>query len=102
MHVCVPRLEGPVTKGDTAPPAAKLDEVFDMVGSTRELKAKAYADSVVKEVAAQYTSQISNTNNDMGSKDDMIEQLQLQLKKCKTNMCSPQLLILLKTLRYLV
>ena len=77
-----------LTKGDAAPPAAKSDELSDMTGSTRESKAKAYADSAVKEVAAQYTSTISNMNSDLGLKDDRIEQLELLLKQMQKSSCS--------------
>ena len=72
-----------LTKGDTAPPATKSDELSDMDGSTTESKVKA-ANSAVKKVAAQYTSKISNMNEDMGAKDDKIEKLLIELNKLKS------------------
>ena len=54
-----------------------------MTGSTRESKAKAYADKAVKEVAAQYTDTISNMKNDIGAKDEKIAQLELLLQQLK-------------------
>ena len=50
-----------------------------MTGSTRESKAKAYAESAVNEVAKQYTATISTMHNDLGAKDDKIAQLELML-----------------------
>ena len=70
-----------LTKGDRTPPAASSDDVSEMTGSTRESKAKAYADSAVKEVAAQYSTTIATMNDDIGMKDDRIEQLELLLKQ---------------------
>ena len=67
-----------LTKGDQAPPA--VDEMSEMTGSTRESKAKRYADSAVKDVAAQYSTTIATMNEDIGVKDDRIEQLELMLK----------------------
>ena len=52
-----------------------------MKGSTRGSKAKTYAGIVGKEAVLQHTSTIYDMNNDMGAKDNMIEQHQLQLKK---------------------
>ena len=74
-----------LTKGDKAPPGA--DDMSEMTGSTRESKAKRYADSAVKDVAAQYSSTIANMNNDLGVKDDRIEQLELLVR----NMSKPPL-----------
>ena len=70
-----------LTKGDAAPPPATADDLSDMTGSTRESKAKAYADSAVKVVAAQYSETISNMNSDIGAKDDRIAQLELALRR---------------------
>ena len=71
-----------LTKGD-APPTAYSDNVSEMTGSTRESKAKAYADKEVRKVAAQYSSTISNMHSDLGDKDDKIAQLQLMIKQMK-------------------
>jgi hypothetical protein len=73
-------IETRVTKGDAAPNSYK-DDVSEMTGSTRESKAQAYADKAVKAVAVQYTDTICNMQNDLGSKDDKIAQLELMLKK---------------------
>ena len=54
-----------------------------MTGSTRESKAKAYAESAVNEVAKQYIATISTMHNDLGAKDDKIAQLELMLAKFK-------------------
>lgn len=72
-------LETRLTKGDAVPPSSlpNSDEISDMTGSTRESKAKAYADKAVKEVAAQYSTTISDMQNNIGEKDTKITQLQL-------------------------
>ena len=54
-----------------------------MIGLPRESKEKAYANSTVNEVAAQYTSTISNMNEDTGTKDNKIEKLLNELNKLK-------------------
>lgn len=54
-----------------------------MTGSTRESKAKAYADKAVKVVAAQYSSTISNMQGDIGAKDKKITHLELLLEQMK-------------------
>ena len=71
-----------LTEGDTAPPPPQ-DDISEMTGSTRESKAKAYADKAVKEVAAQYSDTISNMKNDIGAKDDKIAHLKLLLQQFK-------------------
>jgi len=76
-------IETRLTKGDAAPPAASNDDLSDMTGSTRESKAKAYADSAVKEVAAQYSETITNMSTDLGAKEDKIAQLEIMLAKFK-------------------
>ena len=78
-------VENWLTKGDTAPPAAKSDDLLDMNDSARELMAKVYTDSVVKEVSTQYSSIISNMNADMGDKDDKINHLLMELNKLKSS-----------------
>ena len=74
-------VETRLTKGDAAPPAATTDDVSEMTGSTRESKAKAYAESAVNEVAKQYTATISTMNSDLGAKEDKIAQLELLLSR---------------------
>ena len=71
-----------LTKGDAAPPTYSCD-ISDMTGSTRESKAKAYADKAVKEVASQYNVTISTMKSDIGAKDDKIAQLELMLAQLK-------------------
>ena len=71
-----------LTKGDAAPPTYSCD-ISDMTGSTRESKAKAYADKAVKEVASQYNITISTMKSDIGAKDDKIAQLELMLAQLK-------------------
>ena len=80
-------VETRLTKGDAAPPQAlpNSDELSDITGSTRESKAKAYADKAVKEVAAQYTNTISDMQGDLGAKDDKIAQLQLLIEQMQNS-----------------
>ena len=70
-----------LTKGYIAPPTAKSDELLDITGSSRELKAKVYSDRTVKEVDTQYSSTISNMNEGMGAKDKKIVQFLIKLKE---------------------
>ena len=63
-----------------------------MTGSTRESKAKAYADKAVKEVAAQYSSTITNMQGDIGEKDEKIAQLELLLAQMKESSASDEAL----------
>ena len=65
-------VETRLTKGDAAPPPAHTDDVFEMTGSNRESKAKTYANKAVKEVAAQYSSTITNMQGDIGAKDEKL------------------------------
>jgi hypothetical protein len=88
-------VETRVTKGDAAPPPALLDgkedELSAMTGSTRESKAKRYADEAVKAVAAEYSGTILNMNSDIGQKDDRIAELEMLLLSLrpKTSESSP-------------
>ena len=83
-----------LTKGDLAPPPAATDDVSEMTGSTRESKAKAYAESAVNEVAKQYTATISTMHNDLGAKDDKIAQLELMLAQLhRTTPAETQLIV---------
>lgn len=84
-------VETRVTKGDAAPLPAHNDDVSDMTGSTRESKAKAYADKAVKVVAAQYSSTISNMQGDIGAKDEKIAQLELLLEQMKNSTDATQM-----------
>ena len=81
-------VETRLTKGDAAPtPAIRImDEVDDqseMTGSTRESKAKRYADDAVKEVINEYSGTIVNMSSDLVQKDDRIAQLEMMLKNMK-------------------
>ena len=73
-----------LTKGDAAPtPAIVLNSTADaqseMTNSTRESKAKRYADAAVKEVANEYSGTILNMTADIDQKDDRIAQLEMML-----------------------
>ena len=83
-------VETRLTKGDAAPPPARQldDDLSEMTGSTRESKAKAYADKAVKEVAQQYSSTITNMQGDIGEKDEKIAQLELLLAQMKESPAS--------------
>ena len=83
-------IETRLTKGDAAPPPAiHIDENEEdqsaLSGSTRESKAKRYADAAVKEVAAEYSGTIINMSNDLGQKDDKIAELERLLKSLQRN-----------------
>ena len=78
-------VETRLTKGDAAPTPTILlneapDEQSEMTGSTRESKAKKYADEAVKEVISEYSGTIINMSSDINKKDDRIAQLELMLK----------------------
>ena len=78
-------VETRLTKGDAAPTPAILindtvDEQSEMTGSTRESKAKKYADAAVKEVISEYSGTILNMSSDIEAKVDRIAQLELMLK----------------------
>ena len=74
-------VETRLTKGDAAPPPVPTDDVSDMTGSTRESKAQRYANAQVKEVASQYSTQITSMRTYIHDKDDKIAQLELRLQQ---------------------
>ena len=83
-------IETRLTKGDAAPPPAiNIDEGDDehsaLSGSTRESKAKRYADAAVKEVAAEYSGTILNMADDIGQKDDKIAELERLIRSMQQN-----------------
>ena len=74
-------IETRLTKGDATPlPAIHIDDNGDeqsaLSGSTRESKAKKYADAAVKEVAAEYSGTILNMSTDTEKKYDKIAELE--------------------------
>ena len=83
-------VETRLTKGNAAPPPAihiaENDEDHSALsGSTRESKAKRYADAAVKEVAAEYSGTIINMSNDLGERDDRIAELERLLNAMQQN-----------------
>ena len=83
-------VETRLTKGNAAPPPAihiaENDEDHSALsGSTRESKAKRYADAAVKEVAAEYSGTIINMSNDLGQRDDRIAELERLLNAMQQN-----------------
>ena len=83
-------VETRLTKGDAAPPPAihiaeNDEDQSALSGSTRESKAKRYADAAVKEVAAEYSGTIINMSNDLGQKDDKIAELERLLNSMQQN-----------------
>ena len=74
-------VETRLTKGDAAPPPVPTDDVSDMARSTRESKAQRYANAQVKEVASQYSTQITSMRTYIHDKDDKIAQLELRLQQ---------------------
>ena len=78
-------VETRLTKGDAAPTPAitikdAVDDQSEMTGSTRESKAKKYADEAVKEVINEYSGTIINMSSDLEQKDSRIAQLEMMLK----------------------
>ena len=70
-------VETRLTKENAAPtPTITLNNGVDdqskMTGSTRESKAKRYADEAAKEVINDYSGTILNMSSDLGKKDDRI------------------------------
>ena len=82
-------VETRLTKGDAAPPPAvdgeNNEELSEMTGSTRESKAKQYAETAVKEVVAEYSGTIVNMTNDLEAKDDEITKLRMMLLSLKNS-----------------